>query len=165
MFSWQKFDNWHGGQALCFAHKIPTQMCTEQILAISGSFACIKSRQWSACCPVECKPWACNKISNFTRGLTFIINDLHFHAMCILEIFNSKPYFYQTRIRSLAMLVTHWLTDWLTNSLPFSKLDWSDPGVWRCQLKTCWGCYCYQCWWWGSFWQQFAAHLEAEVWS
>ena len=27
----------------------------------------------------------------------------------------------------------------LTNSLPFSKLDWCDPGVWRCQLKTCWG--------------------------
>ena len=28
-----------------------------------------------------------------------------------------------------------WLTDWL----PFSKLDWCDLGVWRCQLKTCWG--------------------------
>ena len=42
----------------------------------------------------------------------------------------------------------HWqclsLTDWLTHWLPFSKLDWCDPGVWRCQLKTCWGCYC--CW-------------------
>ena len=96
-FPGKSFDNWHGGWALCFAHKIPTQMCTEQILAISGSFACTnctkykllctKSRQWSACCPVECKPWACNKISNFTRGLTFTINDLHFHAMCILEIF------------------------------------------------------------------------------
>ena len=41
----------------------------------------------------------------------------------------------------------HWqclsLTPWLTHSLPnsvlFSKLDWCDPGVWRCQLKTCWG--------------------------
>ena len=97
MFSWQKFWQLTWGQALCFAHKIPTQMCTEQILAISGSFACTnctkykllwtRSRQWSACCPVECKPWACNKISNFTRGLTFTINDLHFHAMCILEIF------------------------------------------------------------------------------
>ena len=48
--------------------------------------------------------------------------------------------FYRTRVRSLALLVTHWLT----NSLPFSKLDWCDPGVWRCLLKTCWGCYC--CW-------------------
>ena len=95
-FPGKSFYNWHGGQALCFAHKVPTQMCTEQTLAISGSFACTnctkykllctKSRQWSACCPVECKPWACNKISNFTRGLTFIINDLHFHAMCILEL-------------------------------------------------------------------------------
>ena len=33
----------------------------------------------------------------------------------------------------------HSLTNSLTNSLPFSKLDWCDPGVWRCQLKTCWG--------------------------
>ena len=45
-------------------------------------------------------------------------------------------YFYRTLVRSLAMLVTHWLT----NSLLFSKLDWCDSGVWRCQLKTCWGC-------------------------
>ena len=30
----------------------------------------------------------------------------------------------------------HSLTDWLL----FSKLDACDPGVWRCQLKTCWGC-------------------------
>ena len=38
------------------------------------------------------------------------------------------------------------LTHWLTHSLPFSKLDWCDPGVWRCQLKTCWGCYYCWCW-------------------
>ena len=38
--------------------------------------------------------------------------------------------------------LTHSLTDWLL----FSKLDWCDPGVWRCQLKTCWGCYCCWCW-------------------
>ena len=42
----------------------------------------------------------------------------------------------------------------LTDSLPFSKLDWCGPGVWRCQLKTCWGCYCCLCWCWGSCWQQ-----------
>ena len=53
--------------------------------------------------------------------------------------------FYRTWVRSLAMLVTHSLTNSLTHSLPFSKLDWCDPGVWRCLLKICWGCYC--CWW------------------
>ena len=31
--------------------------------------------------------------------------------------------FYRTRVRSLVMLVTHSLTDSLTHSLPFSKLD------------------------------------------
>ena len=36
--------------------------------------------------------------------------------------------------------LTHSLTHWLTHSLLFSKLDWCDPDVWRCQLKTCWGC-------------------------
>ena len=30
----------------------------------------------------------------------------------------------------------------------FSKLNWWVPGVWRCLLKICWGCYCC-CWWWG----------------
>ena len=55
--------------------------------------------------------------------------------------------------------VTHSLTNWL----PFSKLDWCDPGVWRCQHKTCWVCYCRWCWWWESCWQQFVADLEAEV--
>ena len=42
----------------------------------------------------------------------------------------------------------HWeslsLTHWL---IAFSKLDWCDPGVWRCLLKTCWGSYCCWCWW------------------
>ena len=40
----------------------------------------------------------------------------------------------------------HWqclsVTDSLTHSLLFGKLDWCDPGVWRCLLKTCRGCYC-----------------------
>ena len=70
--------------------------------------------------------------------------------------------FYQTRVRSLFILVTHSLTNWLTDSLLFSKLDWCNPGVWRYQLKTCWCC---NCCWWGSCWQQFAADFEAEVWS
>ena len=46
----------------------------------------------------------------------------------------------------LCLSLTDWLTHWLTDSLLFSKLDWCDPGVWRCQLKTCWGCYCCWCW-------------------
>ena len=55
-----------------------------------------------------------------------------------------------------------WLPNKLTDSLLFSRLYWCDPGVWRCQLKTCW---CRNCCWWGSCWQQFAADFEAEVWS
>ena len=47
----------------------------------------------------------------------------------------------------------HWeclsVTNSLTDSLLFSKLDWWDPYVWRCQIKTCWGCYCCWCRWWG----------------
>ena len=48
------------------------------------------------------------------------------------------------------MLVTHWLTHWLTHcclvNLMFCLIDvkW---GLWRCQLKTFWGCYCRWCWW------------------
>ena len=38
-------------------------------------------------------------------------------------------------------LPCHSLTHWLTHSVLFSKLVRCDPGVWRCQLKTCWGCY------------------------
>ena len=41
----------------------------------------------------------------------------------------------------------------LTDSLLFSKLDWSDPGVWRCQLKTCWARYCCWCWCLETCWQ------------
>ena len=70
-------------------------------------------------------------------------------------------HFYRTQVRSLGMLVS----DWLTHSLPFSKLDWCDSGMLRWQLKTCWSCYCCWCWWWGSCWPQFVADLEAEVWS
>ena len=61
-----------------------------------------------------------------------------------------------------SLQLTH-LTHWLTHWLPFSKLNWCDPGVWRCLLKTCWSCYCCWCKWWGSCWQQFVADLEAEV--
>ena len=36
------------------------------------------------------------------------------------------------------------VTDWLTDSVAFSTFDWCDPGMWRCQFKTCWCWYC--CW-------------------
>ena len=49
--------------------------------------------------------------------------------------------------------LTDSLTDWLTHSVTFSWFDWCDPGMWRWQLKTCWGCYCCWCWWWESCWQ------------
>ena len=51
-----------------------------------------------------------------------------------------KGIFFSNRIgvRSLAMLVTH--------SVLFCKLHWCYHDVWRCQLKTCWGCYCCWCW-------------------
>ena len=128
-FPGKSFDNWHGGQALCFAHKIPTQMCTEQILAISGSFAYTKSRQWSACCPVECKPWACNKISNFTRGLTFIINDLHFHAMCILEIFLQLALFFYIPFPSKIIAEEHHNILSFIESFELTKY-WEFPWMW-----------------------------------
>ena len=65
----------------------------------------------------------------------------------------------------LCLSLTDSLIDWLTHSVTLSKLYWCGPGVWRCQLKTCWGCFCGWCWWWGSCWQQFVADLGAEVWS
>ena len=33
------------------------------------------------------------------------------------------------------------LTNWLTHPVTLSRLVWCDPGVWRCQLRTCRGCY------------------------
>ena len=50
----------------------------------------------------------------------------------------------------------HSLTDWLPNSLLFSWLDWCAPGMWRCQLKTCWGCYC--CWCLVQIWKLKFGH-------
>ena len=76
--------------------------------------------------------------------------------------------FYRTRVRSLHCLplsLTHWLTDSLTHSVTFSKLDWCDPGVWRYLFKTWWGCYYCWCWFCKMCWQGFGSDLEAEVWS
>ena len=51
----------------------------------------------------------------------------------------------------------------LSDSLPFSKLDWCDSGMWRWQLKTCWGWYCLTLMmikvlasvWWSEVWSLF----------
>ena len=106
-------------------------------------------------------------ISFVVRYITSVLNSNV--ALCHLSLLRKekrKTYlsFYRTRVRSLVMLVTNWLTNWLANSLPFSKLDWCDPGIWRWQLKTYWGCYCCWFWWWGSCWQQSVAYFGAEAW-
>ena len=67
--------------------------------------------------------------------------------------------------RSLFTLVTDSLTDWLTNSLLFSRLYWCDHGVWRCQVKTYWDYNWSWCWCREIGWRQFGGDLEAEVWS
>ena len=54
----------------------------------------------------------------------------------MLWLFPFYLFFYQTRVRSFAMLVSI-----LTDSLLFSEFDWCDPGVWRCQFKTRWRCF------------------------
>ena len=67
----------------------------------------------------------------------------------------------------------HQLTHWL----PFSKLDWCDPGMCRWQLNTCcWSCCC--CWWWGlcrfgswglviklNFFSSFEDKIHSRFWS
>ena len=52
--------------------------------------------------------------------------------------------------------------NWLTDSLLFSRTDWCDPGVWRCQLKTSWCCYCCWGWWWATYCQHFGRDFDAE---
>ena len=95
-----------------------------------------------------------------------IIYDRYTSSFGVLLFFSTSLFhcfkcFYRNRVRSLVVLVTHSLTHWLTHSLLFSKLDWCDPGVWRCQLKTCWCC---NCCWWGSCWQQFVAEVWSSFW-
>ena len=63
------------------------------------------------------------------------ISSNEFFPCLTVESVQYHPHFYRTRVRSLAMLVTH------SNSL---RNVWCDPGVRRCLLKTRWGCY--SCW-------------------
>ena len=67
--------------------------------------------------------------------------EAHCDTFCSRWLSKINMTFYRTRVRSLAMLVSNWLTNSLTHSLPFSKLYWCEPGMWRWQLKTCWSCF------------------------
>ena len=55
--------------------------------------------------------------SSGTYGVVLVYN--------YITITYTSSYFYRTRVRSLHMLVTNWLT----HSVTFSKLDWCDPDV------------------------------------
>ena len=95
-------------------------------------------------------------VTSLLHRVAIIKHFFMFNSMTLIQYFDQfakicKPEhsFYRTRVRSLFTLVTRSMTHSLTDSLLFSKLDWCDPGEWRCQLKTCWGCYCCWCWCWG----------------
>ena len=75
--------------------------------------------------------------SPFDRSLAtkVAINDRSLKSFWLQMLDNHKHIFhytdfYQTRVRSLVMLVTNWLTNWLTHSVTFSRLD----GCEWCQL-------------------------------
>ena len=48
---------------------------------------------------------------------------VYFMIQNCLEEFQRITSFYRTRVRSLAMLVTHWLTNWLTNCRLVNLID------------------------------------------
>ena len=50
---------------------------------------------------------------------------------------------------------------WLESDHWFIRPDCCDPGVRRCQLEICWGCYCCRCWCWETCSRQFGATLKA----
>ena len=59
---------------------------------------------------------------------------LHQHSLRCSTLVKSHLHFYRTWVRSLAMFVSHSLTDSLIDSLLFSKLDWCD--VWLVKMPT-----------------------------
>ena len=97
------------------------------------------------------KSMECNEMKEILFFLLFFYQCYNArNVTCSSESsFSSKKWkhfgFYRTRVRSFVGYPCQWLTHSLTHSLLFSRLDWCDPGVWRCLLKT--------------------ADLEVEVWS
>ena len=94
------------------------------------------------------------------RPFSFLLvktNKTASHCVSTLKLIKE---FLSDPVRSLCPLVTDWLL--FTKQCLVNFIDICNPGVWRCQPKTCWCCnFC----WCGSCWQQFVADLEAEVWS
>ena len=86
----------------------------------------------SLCLPV--------KIKQLVRILGLLLDD----GLCVKATCWDCTLVYLSDPSPIIGYACHSLTDWLTHSLThsllFRKLDWCDPGVWRCQLKTCWGC-------------------------
>ena len=68
----------------------------------------------------------------------------HRHHHCLYDHDHYQNGQNSVNIIFIGLESDHWhclsATDSLTHWLPFSKLDWCDPGMWRWQLKTC--CYC-----------------------
>ena len=60
------------------------------------------------------------------------------------EMFGSKVLMIWNKTLIIRPESNQWQCLSLTDSLPFNKLDWCDPGVWWCLLNTCWGYHC--CW-------------------
>ena len=72
----------------------------------------------------------CFDLASSTNKSSYLINSNKSWVMTLLTNnkvrfteSEEKAFFYRTRVRSLVMLVTNSLSDWLTDSLLFSKLD------------------------------------------
>ena len=97
-----------------------------------------------------------------------INEDLSSKERSLLSKFHGKS---KEQVLSMAIFVS---THQLTHSVAFSRLDWCDSVLLRCQLKTCWGCYYRWCWCWETwFWGwgsgevlklKFGQYFAAEVW-
>ena len=119
------------------------------------------------------RPWS-REVNFFKDGQHFkMFQSVFFQVLLLISSLSRRPHnwhlsplpisFFLSDLSPIIGNACQWLPNSLTHSVTLSKLYWCDPGVWRCQLKTYWGC-CW-CWWWGSCWQQFVSDLEAEVWS
>ena len=87
-----------------------------------------------------CISWRIQEISRIPRNNEF---------KCELNVYAVTVYIGPESDHWLCLSLTHSITDWLL----FSKFDWCDPGMGRCQLKTCWACYCCWCWCLETCWQ------------
>ena len=111
-------------------HLEKSQICERNIQVLPLSNSCVHHfKKLTMCCYISCCTSKC--IGQSPETLLTSTNKL-LNIVLIIDI-------YRTRLRSLSC---HSLTDWLIHSVLFSTLDWCDPGVWGCQPKTYWSCYC-----------------------